>query len=175
MFCSCFSGLLQFAKLCRHCPQQQGCYVSLHPDQIMYPPCSFAQGACDCVFMHVKPLLRWPRGVRSNTKAATQIQEHKYKSRNTNTKAATQIQEHKYKSRNTNTKAATQIQKHKYKSRNTNTKAATQIQKHKYKSRNTNTKAQRKSRNLQQKKQCLLNETTGRETLLAISRQILPV
>ncbi|MED6252281.1 hypothetical protein ATANTOWER_009571 [Ataeniobius toweri] len=52
-----------------------------------------------------------------------------------------------------------------------------QIQKpqHKYKSHNTNTKAQRKSRNLQQKKQCLLNETTGRETLLAISRQILPV
>ncbi|MED6236026.1 hypothetical protein ATANTOWER_003376 [Ataeniobius toweri] len=56
MFCSCFSGLLQFAKLCRHCPQQQVCHVSLHPDEIIYLPCSFAQGASDCVFTHSKPL-----------------------------------------------------------------------------------------------------------------------
>ncbi|MED6259700.1 hypothetical protein ATANTOWER_028801 [Ataeniobius toweri] len=32
MFCSCFSGLLQFVKLCHHCPQQEVCHVSLRPD-----------------------------------------------------------------------------------------------------------------------------------------------
>ncbi|MEQ2176609.1 hypothetical protein GOODEAATRI_029771 [Goodea atripinnis] len=47
MFCSCFSGLLQFVKLCRHCPQQQVCHVSLRPDETIYPPCSFAQSASD--------------------------------------------------------------------------------------------------------------------------------
>ncbi|MEQ2207363.1 hypothetical protein XENOCAPTIV_011184 [Xenoophorus captivus] len=31
-------------------------FVSLHPDEIIYLPCSFAQGASDCVFTHSKPL-----------------------------------------------------------------------------------------------------------------------
>ncbi|MED6259235.1 hypothetical protein ATANTOWER_019330 [Ataeniobius toweri] len=56
IFCSCFSGLLQFVQLCRHCLQQQVCHVSLRPDEIIYPPCSFAQGSSDCVFTHSKPL-----------------------------------------------------------------------------------------------------------------------
>ncbi|MEQ2275115.1 hypothetical protein XENORESO_020971 [Xenotaenia resolanae] len=56
MFCSCFSGLLQLVKLCRHCPQQQVFHVSLRSDEIIYPPCSFVQGASDCVFTHSKPL-----------------------------------------------------------------------------------------------------------------------
>ncbi|MEQ2173390.1 hypothetical protein GOODEAATRI_031643 [Goodea atripinnis] len=56
IFCSCFSGLFQSVKLCRHCLKQQVCHVSLHPDEIIYPPCSFEQSASDCVFTHSKAL-----------------------------------------------------------------------------------------------------------------------
>ncbi|MED6237278.1 hypothetical protein ATANTOWER_022022 [Ataeniobius toweri] len=52
LFCSCFSGLLQFVNLTRRYSQQQVRHLSLCPDENISP--SFAQGVSECITAHAE-------------------------------------------------------------------------------------------------------------------------